>query len=489
MDKAISSSGLPDLISLLEINDDMVSQDGNLQRIVQKIGSPFPCEIGKEDITDDNNGSHQAAIQGSHACVICNMMDLHRKASLVASHMGSMAQCRGVRGDILRESGAICLLLNLLWRLMLPLQRWNQWVPQNYALVQSERMITGYEIPSLLPSTCCMETINSSFKSECVNHAQFRIHHPFSESVALNALHSAALDLANLCLGALRDLSCGSSFNRSAVLEWTPASIIYFNYKCNGNKCLHVENGIHLLCAYMLRYHEMKWDNILTLREHSCTPMDTTTTSTSQKTQQLKDGACLFETTERGKKELRLLTNTLGAIRNTSHSTPDNCQAFYQCGLVEILMWRLSPELQYGIDQNRIKAFPSHVLASNSTSDASRHWREAKYRAAGSLINLAEKCPSVAKELGSNREMILLLIEAWGGAKAITIVSNNLRGIPLLHLGLAAILHAAKDGALNGGLDDVMVRILEKEQTRKKVAQRKEEEKKSRLNRLKTNPS
>jgi hypothetical protein len=239
----------------------------------------------------------------------------------------------------------------------------------------------------------------------------------------------------------------------------------------------------------MLRYHEMNWDNIVTLSEHSCTPMDHTTNSTLHKSQQLKDGTSFFETTERGKKELRLLTNALGAIRNTSHSTPDNCQAFYQCGLVEILMWRLSPELQYAIAQNGNKALSSHVFTSTSTSDATRHWREAKYRAAGSLINLAEKCPSVAKQLGSNREMILLLIEAWGGAKAITVDSNNLRGVPLLHLGLAAILHAAKDGALNGGLDDVMARILEKEQTRKKVAQRKEEERKRRLNKLNINTS
>jgi hypothetical protein len=233
----------------------------------------------------------------------------------------------------------------------------------------------------------------------------------------------------------------------------------------------------------------MKWDKILTLREHSCTTLDHTTNSTLHKTQHSKDGTFSFETTERGKKELRLLTNTLGAIRNTSHSTPDNCQAFYRCGIVEILMWRLSPELQYAIAQNGNKAFPSHVLTSSSTSDATRHWREAKYRAAGSLINLAEKCPSVAKKLGSNREMILLLIEAWGGAKAMAAESNNLRGIPLLHLGLAAILHAAKDGALNGGLDDVMARILEKEQTRKKVAQRKEEERKRRLNKLNINTS
>ena len=53
----------------------------------------------------------------------------------------------------------------------------------------------------------------------------------------------------------------------------------------------------------------------------------------------------------------------------------------------------------------------------------------------------------------------------------------------MLHLGLAAILHAAGDGgALEGGLDDVMMQILEKERVRKRVAQRREEERKQQHN-------
>jgi hypothetical protein len=79
--------------------------------------------------------------------------------------------------------------------------------------------------------------------------------------------------------------------------------------------------------------------------------------------------------------------------------------------------------------------------------------------------------------------MILLLIETWGGTNAVSSDPKKLKGIPLLHLGLAAILHAANDGALDGGLDDIMARILEKERIRKKMAQTKEEERKSKLNR------
>jgi hypothetical protein len=74
--------------------------------------------------------------------------------------------------------------------------------------------------------------------------------------------------------------------------------------------------------------------------------------------------------------------------------------------------------------------------------------------------------------------LILLLIETWGGAKALSSDPKKLKSIPLLHLGLAAILRAADDGALEGGLDDCMKRILEKEQIRKKIAQKKEDERK-----------
>lgn len=210
----------------------------------------------------------------------------------------------------------------------------------------------------------------------------------------------------------------------------------------------------------MLRYHELNWVDILNL------PMCSGTSKNDTKAD--------IPITERGKKELRLFTNTLGAVRNASHSTPYNCQAFFESGLTNLLTWRLSLDLN-ALDEK------ANISITSTMSDSSRYWREAKYRAAGSLINLAEKCPSVAYQLGSDRQMILLLIETWGGANAISSDPKKLKCIPLLHLGLAAILHAADDGALEGGLDDVMKRILEKETIRKKMAQKKEEEKKNRL--------
>ena len=449
-------SELADLISQLQLESGETSvNQGDLREILRLIESPFPFETGEGRRKQQAHHQHLTC-ETSHECVICNIIQLQNKASLVKCHMGSMAQCRGVRGDELRDAGAISAILSILWKFMVPLHLSSQWIP-HCIMTNNANNSFDFLVPPPLPPTSstsyCSNTIILT-SSECIEHQ--RLQKTYSRSELLNAFHSAALDLAIVCLGALRDLSCGSAMSRSAILDWTPPCTLSFSYICNGSKCLNVENGIHLLCAYTLRYHDLSWEEVLALKCITCNPTRNSTTT------------MLPSISDRGKKELRLLTNTLGAIRNTSHSTPDNCQAFFECGLTDMLILRLNQE----------SSNPSDV----KNLDNGRYWREAMYRAAGSLINLAEKCPSVAYQLGSDRKMILLLIETWGGANAISSDPKKLKGIPLLHLGLAAILHAAREGALKGGLDDVMTRILEKEMIRKKIAQKKEEERRKRLN-------
>lgn len=451
---------LIELISQLKPCDS-VSCDGNLQVAIHQIESQLPCEIeggcGYDSSSIQQQQQQQQEQQQSCAnadprhCIICNILELQNKARLVKCHMGCMAQCRGARGDELRDAGAISAVFNILWRMMIPLHNLHMWVPR-YDRIAQVNDVARFDMASPLPLTVQRTKFaESRFNSPCANHLEL-CQELFDSSIVLDALHLVALDLTNLCMGAVRDLSCGSALSRSAILEWAPPRILNFEYKCNGQQYLEVRNGIHILCAYVLRYHELHWQDILML----CSSTDATTNNI----------------TERGKKEVRLLTNALGAIRNTSHSTPDNCQAFFDCGLTDLLVWRLTPDLNNSLDDNKV--FESAI--------DSRHWREAKYRTAGSLINLAEKCPSIAYRLGSDRQMILLLIETWGGTNAVSSDPKKLKGIPLLHLGLAAILHAANDGALDGGLDDIMMRILEKERIRKKVAQQKEARRKSKLN-------
>ena len=421
--------------------DDVGGMCGNcLHSVVRRIGSPFLCQRtcnleadGLEDqptiISDDRSTESR-----KNACVICNIIDMRQRINGTQHYMGTMAQCRGSGGDALRNSGAISALLNALWRLAVPSRGDN------------------FKAIVLLPQMVCKdEDANCDLKILCDNHLHLKNDDPSFGGILVNEFDMTALDLATSCLGSLRDLSCGSAFNRAAVLAWTPPSLC---------RAACIENGVHLLSNYVNRYDRWRWEEIISLEQRG---LDTRSAGPANE--------CTAYT-DRGKKELRLLTNALGVIRNTSHSTPDVCQEMFNRGLVGPLVWRLMP-------RSFLKNRQSTTNAS-SLPDVSLPWREACFRAAGSLINLAEKCPDVAHQLGSNRELIHLLIETWGGASAIAFdqTKTSARALPLLHLGLAAILNAAADGALTDRLDEIMVHVLENEKMRKRVAQKREDERK-----------
>lgn len=178
--------------------------------------------------------------------------------------------------------------------------------------------------------------------------------------------------------------------------------------------------------------------------------------------------------TDRGKKELRLLTNALGVIRNSSH-TPDICQAYFNHKIVDALVWHIMPTQE---DDD------TSIISSSSLPDVSCPWREACFRIGASLINIAEKCKDAGHQIARNRRLIYLLIETWGGVEAINLnnstnnKSKKVSSLPVLHIGLLSILNAAESGALEGGLDNLMKQVLEKEKLRKIAAQRREEERK-----------
>ncbi|KAL9183697.1 hypothetical protein ACHAXT_004553 [Thalassiosira profunda] len=430
-------------IARLEISsaNESCCGENDLRSAVQRIGAPIPCQqLFCNGGTHANENANDGAC-AQPACIICNILDLRRKNSATLHYMGTMAQCRGAGGEALREAGALDVLLAVLWRLMTPLQ-----------MQKSDDCSPVSLLPKVKPGD---EAKVAWFDNECLcnNHLHLRNSNPSFDGIALNALHMTALDLATSCLGSLRDLACGSAANRAAILAWSPSP-------AEKNDSHAIENGVHLLSAYVQRYDQCRWEQILSLKEMGS---DTSGNAIA---------ADAPTQTERGKKELRLLTNALGVVRNASHSTPDVCLEFFRRGLVDTLVWRLMPD----------DADTTTPATASSLPDASSPWREACFRSAGSLINLAEKCPAVARQLGSNRRLLYLLIEAWGGASAIAIDPNNTstRGMPLLHLGLAATLHAARNGALEGGLEEGMVQVLERERTRKKAAQRQEEERKLR---------
>lgn len=399
----------------------------DLESVSNHIGLPLPCDA----LLDDAQNTSGAISK----CVVCSIIDLRRRMNLIKSHMGCMAQCRGARGESLREAGAIDSLLSIACRLI---SATNE--DDTFGTLPAIENGQSLEVNDNAFDVCCER---HSLLRDKNNHSDFDMH-------AKNELHSTTIDLACASLGALRDLACGSALNRAAFLSWEPASSQTFS-------TIFMENGAHVLVAYIQRYDGLSWEDILCLGD-------------ATKPERAEDTSHNY--TARGRKEIRMLTNALGAIRNSSHSTADVCQSFYSYGLVDLLIRRLVHDASSTYN-NGVSVLPN----------ATQPWREACFRTAGSLINLAEKCPDVATKLASNRKIIYILLETWGGTTAITCNSEksnkkSLRGLPLLHLGLAAVLNAA---ARNGGLDDIMIQVLEKEKERKKVAQRREEERKLRL--------
>ena len=153
---------------------------------------------------------------------------------------------------------------------------------------------------------------------------------------------------------------------------------------------------------------------------------------------------------------LSLLTNIIGALRNVTHSAGDNCAELHMYGVTSMLSWRL-------------------LHSGKSLPDPTQPWREAAFRAGGTLINMAEKCSDCAMLCARDPALVHILIESWGGA------AGKKTEAPFLHVGLAAILKAAKIELPDDMCDPSWNVILANEQKRKKDAQREEEKRKQTL--------
>ena len=225
---------------------------------------------------------------------------------------------------------------------------------------------------------------------------------PPNEAIPKDESMEAVL-LATSCWGAIRDLSCHNAGVRSDVRT----------FSSNGQ----ATNGLQLMALYLAFYNSTSWEELVS-REH-----------------------------------LSLLTNVIGAMRNVTHSTGENCMELHEHGVTSLLSWRL-------------------LHAGPSLPDVSQPWREAAFRAGATLINLAEKCPDCAVECARNVTLLHILIECWGGKACNTMQA------PMLHLGLASILKAAKEKLPEEDYTQSWKDILANEEKRKRIAQRREEDRK-----------
>jgi hypothetical protein len=301
--------------------------------------------------------------------------------------------------------------------------------------------------------------------------------------------------LASVILGALRDLSCGDAAVRLQIGQYD--ANMDANVQCKCRTGIEIISYFIVLkcCKYRI------WDDIPT-------------------------------------QELKTMTNALGVARNITHSTPFNCRAFHEAGMTKVFIHRLEGRFDKSTlcgSGDSVKIEDTHEPCRKLPS-SSKPWREACYRLAGTLINMAEKCLDVAVECAKDEDLIWILIESWGGVKDwdsffhyddAPARHSTKKAIPVLHLGLFAILWEKikleglevimTDGLivkeyipLSGQIStsdkndddddekvaacqhfhlmDIIICIMENEKRRKRAAQERENERKKHMLRLETKP-
>ena len=420
------------------------------------------------------------------------ILALQAKHSIVKRTMGTMAQCRGNNGDLLREAGAIDAILSILHAMIISDENVNDntltvynYYDKGASNDESTVLEVTFDLYSSLPLVKFKREHNFEINKDGNSHQHYQQqqqgsypenhnNHAFMNETK-NALRQekdeAVLDLAIISSGALRDLACGSAANRAAILNHSSSYNSAMKNVSTADDCM---SGVQIITHFIRRYHTLTWKEILSIPISSKAQLSNDENSDDHRL-----------TPERGKKELRLLTNIAGIIRNATHATKNNCEAFHNEGITDLFIWRL----KYGT---------KHPNKDNITlPDVNQPWREASFRIASSLINMAEKCSNCATQCGEDFVTLYLLIESWGGVSlsswsddSTTMSSQNKfknAQTPMLHLGLAAILHEAKSTLSSKNLAtqnmehekmsfllDIINHILEKETARKILAQKKE---------------
>ena len=403
----------------------------DLHAVTKRIGEALPCVCCRRQHRGGSDGHATNLLapeptgddQDLEPARSAALVELHYRIELIGRHMGSLALCRGSRGDALHEAGAVDATLGVL-----------------AALNRNEMLRAGAGAGASTKDDNPKHEVSYEVDAPTPNENEMVQLPPIRSSSCIDALDQAAIALASACMGSIRDLACGNASNRAAISDYSTA-LAFPSCSTPSDDATTVITGPQILASYVKRYHLLHWEDIL----------------------QLEGG---IGRDRRGRKELRLLTDATGAIRNSSHSTPKTCAGLHSALLTEMFIWRLKEGSKETDAENVPTTLP----------DSSRPWREASFRIAGSLINISERCFACAQFCGADLDLIRLLVEAWGGAAAKK--KQTPASTPMLHLGLAAILHSAD--AISP-LDESLASILAKEDARKQFARKKEAERQKRI--------
>lgn len=362
-------------LNLFASPDDSEDDDGS-EAAVQNL--PLPSQ--KQHQQQQSIPSHPIIKDLSDAILYLSQpidgYNLQHIEYVISMYMGSMAQCR-IHGKEINRLGGIDHLMTILYTLI------GYWKLN----VQSRKL-----------------SLDSLKRSEQEQDT-----------------YELELQVANVTLEALRDLSCGNALNRIQIGQYdyqihseetckydVPVVVVTSPDKSANAR---IYNGIGITSFFITRHAHQTWVEI-------------------------------------PKAELKSMTNALGVARNITHSTPYNCKALHETGMTSVFIDRLLGKVQT-VDQNGNATFTFHrldleeIVSCRCLPDSSKAWREACYRLAGTLINMAEKCRDAAIECAGFEEIIWILIDSWGGVKdwnALFDTGDLKKAIPVLHLGLFAVL-------------------------------------------------
>jgi len=417
---------------------------------------PISLSCDKIDNCDDSLGRTNH-IHYTHPLV---REEVQRRIDIIHKWMGSMAQCRGDNGNILRQAGAIQHLLQVLYDCIPFFQEYHTLYP--FQTVENHRTNIPYKSNTYTYNRRSHDAHHTLEKTEVYDHG-------------MDVDDDHIYELLIGSLGALRDLSCGNSLHRQAM-----GDLVHHD---NGNHQIF-QNGMEMIAFFIQRKRLIPWRDMVDM----C-PMMNPSFSLPSST-----SSCTSTSTKN--KELKLFTAACGVIRNTTHSNRRNCDIVQELGLPQLFIWRL---LHSDDDDNYDETtyhgtsniqHPEHVSNHRPTQKRLPHttipWREACFRMVSSLLNIAQYNNDCATLCASNDTLMELLILSWddhlfqddeddSSKDQKNVTAKKGRSIPLLHAGLTNILiHYSllnKDKEYGPSkLNEVVQGILIREEKRKMTA-------------------
>jgi len=228
----------------------------------------------EENANDDLSNHSKTTVQNNEECTLKHVMEqikgyqwntkdtegnkeqleknlIHRH-SLIVTYMGTMAQCRGNNGNVLRNAGAIDALMHLLLQCQSLLRKKS-------VVYESAVQITSSSFASLRDLACgnaLNRTAIGSFDTENSNGIQIIVWY-IQRCLTINntAMNKMELRLFTNALGVIRNITHSHSHNCIQLHKYGLTNVLITwlvqQCSCNGNKLPDASQPLREVCYRM----------------------------------------------------------------------------------------------------------------------------------------------------------------------------------------------------------------------------------------------